>query len=533
MSESPSKPEGSAGGPGPAGSQENSGRNGHNGHGGQARAPRRKLVRWLGGGLVVVLGLLLVLGVKTATTRSLQPPAEPPLEPLPDAAAQHRLAERLGRALTYETVSRESGAAPETAMRGLHAYLRAAFPAVHSTLKLETIADFSLLYTWPGSDPSARPYLLLAHQDVVPVEAGTESRWTYPPFSGSVEGGFIWGRGALDDKASVLAILEAVERLVQAGFRPRRTVYLAFGHDEEVSGQQGAMRIAATLQQRGVRLDYVLDEGMIIAKGIMPGLARPVATVGLAEKGYLSVELLVDGTGGHSSMPPPHTAVGVLARAVQRIEDNPLPAALRPPTRQLFEHAAPEVSLPLRLALSNIWLLKPILLRQFASLPSTNALIRTTTAATMIEGSPKANVLPQRARAVVNFRVLPGDTTDQVLAHVRRVVGDPRVQVTPLVQDRSEPSPISSPETASYRGLARSIRSLFPEAIVAPALMIGQADARHFAAIADSTYRFAPLLLTSEDLDRLHGTNERISISNYVAAVRFYGQLIRTSDAGN
>lgn len=491
------------------------------------------LRRVLAGGLVVGLGLLAVLGLKTATTRSLQLPAEAPLEALPDAAAQHRLAERLGRALTYETVSRESGAAPELALRGLHAYLRAAFPAVHATLKLETIADFSLLYTWPGSDPSARPYLLLAHQDVVPVEAGTEGRWTYPPFSGSVEGGYIWGRGALDDKVSVVAILEAVERLLQAGFRPRRTIYLAFGHDEEVSGHNGAMRIAATLQQRGVRLDYVLDEGMLIAMGIMPGLARPVATVGLAEKGYLSVELLVDGTGGHSSMPPPHTAVGVLARAVQRVEDSPLPAELRPPSRQLFEHVAPEVSLPLRLALSNLWLLKPVLLRQFASVPSTNALIRTTTAVTMIEGSPKANVLPQRARAVVNFRVLPGDTTDQVLAHVRRVVSDPRVQVTPLPQDRSEPSPISSPETASFRSLARSIRSVFPEAVVAPALMIGQADARHFAAIADSTYRFAPLVLTGPDLDRLHGTNERISIANYVAAVRFYGQLIRTSDAGN
>jgi carboxypeptidase PM20D1 len=522
--------------PGQAGSSGSNGHSRRNGHGRQladgTRSPSR-IAKRLGIALGVLGVLLLVLGIKTAATRSRQLPAEAPLEPLPDAAAQHRLAERLGRALTFETVSRESGAAPETALRGLHAYLRAAFPAVHATLKLETIADFSLLYTWPGSDPSARPYLLLAHQDVVPVEAGTEGKWTYPPFSGSVEGGFIWGRGALDDKVSVLGILEAVERLVQAGFRPRRTVYLAFGHDEEVSGQLGAMRIAATLQQRGVRLDYVLDEGMLVTRGIMPGLARPVATVGLAEKGFLSVELLVDSTGGHSSMPPPHTAVGVLAAAITRLEDEPLPAALRPPTSQLFDYVVPEMPLPLRVALSNAWLLRPILMRQFAAQRSTNALIRTTTAVTMIEGSPKANVLPQRARAVVNFRVLPGDTTDGVLLHVRRVVGDARVKVTALPQDRAEPSPISSPETAAFRGLARAIRAVFPEAVVAPALMIGQADARHFAAIADSVYRFAPLVLTAEDLDRLHGTDERIGIANYVAAVRFYGQIIRNSDAAN
>lgn len=498
----------------------------------ETRGRFRRAARWLGGSaLCVTVALGVVLGAKTALTPSRQPPAEPPSLPLPDAAEQHRLAERLGRALSYETVSREHGTVPDVALRGLHAYLRAAFPGVHSTLKLETINEHSLLYTWPGSDPQARPYLLLAHQDVVPVEAGTEGKWTYPPFAGSVEGGFIWGRGALDDKVCVMGILEAVERLVQSGFRPRRTIYLAFGHDEEISGLQGAQRIAQILQSRGVRLDYVLDEGLVITRGIMPGVARPVATIGLAEKGYLALELLVEGTGGHSSMPPPHTAVGILARAVQRVEDRPLPASLRPPARQLFDYVAPEMSLPLRVALSNIWLLKPLLVPVFAGKTSTNALIRTTTAATMLEGSPKANVLAQRARAVVNFRVLPGDTTEQVIAHVRAAIDDPRVKLTPLPADRTEPSPISSDDTPAFRGLVRAVRAVFPEAVAAPALMIGQTDGRHFVGLADSVYRFAPLSLTPEDLDRLHGTNERISVGDYVAAVRFYAQLIRVSDA--
>jgi carboxypeptidase PM20D1 len=495
---------------------------------GRARRIASRTAKALGGALLVALA---AMGGKTALTPSRQPAVEPASEPLPDAAEQQRLAERLGRALTFETVSRSQGVVPEAALRGLQEYLVATFPGVHATLKRETIGGFSLLYTWPGQDPAAKPYLLLGHQDVVPVEAGTEDKWTHPPFSGRVDGGFIWGRGSLDDKVCVLGILEAVERLVQKGFRPRRTIYLAFGHDEELVGQGGAKRIAETLQQRGVRLDYVLDEGLLVTRGVMPGMKRPVATIGLAEKGFLSVELLVEGTGGHSSMPPPHTAVGILARAVQRVEDHPLPADLRPPVRQMFDYVAPEMALPMRVVMSNLWLLKPLLMPVFAGKNSTNALIRTTTAATMLEGSPKANVLPQRARAVINFRVLPGDTTERVLEHVRRVIDDPAVKVTPQAEDRAEPSPISSDQTPAFRGLLRAVRAAFPESVAAPALMVGGADARHFVPLSDSVYRFAPLDLTAEDLDRLHGTNERISVENYVAAVRFYAHLIKVSDA--
>lgn len=496
--------------------------------GGRARRIASRTAKGVGGALLLAV---TAMGIKTALTPSRQPAVEPVSEPMPDAAEQQRLAERLGRALTFETVSHGHGAVPEAALRGLHEYLVATFPGVHSTLKRETIGGFSLLYTWPGQDAAAKPYLLLGHQDVVPVEAGTEGKWTHPPFSGRVDGGFIWGRGALDDKVSVLGILEAVERLVQKGFRPRRTLYLAFGHDEELVGNGGAKRIAETLQQRGVRLDYVLDEGLLVTRGIMPGINRPVATIGLAEKGFLSVELLVEGTGGHSSMPPPRTVVGILARAVQRVEDHKLPAGLRPPVRQMFDYVAPEMALPMRVALSNLWLLKPLLTPVFAGKNSTNALIRTTTAATMLEGSPKANVLAQRARAVINFRVLPGDTTEMVIEHVRRVIDDPSVKVTAVAEDRVEPSPISSDETPAFRGVMRSVRAAFPEAVAAPALMIGGADARHFVSVADSVYRFAPLDLTAEDLDRLHGTNERISVENYVAAVRFYAHLIKVSDA--
>jgi carboxypeptidase PM20D1 len=484
----------------------------------------------LAGLALLVVGLGVSAGINTATMRSHQPAVTPPEVPALSSEAEAQLAQRLAGALRIKTISQEGQPVAAAELRALHAYLREQFPALHAALQLEMVGELSLLYTWPGQDPSARPYLLLAHQDVVPIEAGSESRWLHPPFAGEIAGGYVWGRGALDDKGSVVAILEAVEQLVRSGYKPQRTVYLAFGHDEELSGLHGAHAIAARLQERGVRLDFVLDEGMVIADGMMPGARQPVALIGLAEKGYLSVELLAKGSGGHSSLPPAHTSVGVLSRAVRRVEDHPLPTVLRPPASQLLGYVGPELSGPLRFVFTNLWLLRPVLLWQFAQQSGTAAMIRTTTAATMFEGGPKDNVLPQRARAVINFRVLPGDTTAQVLDHVRRVIDDPEVEVTPIAASRAEPSPVSSDTSPSFATLMGTVRSVFPHVLAGPTLMLGQSDARHFSPIADNSYRFLPVTFNSEDLDRLHGTNERIGVKAYAESVRFYGQLVRSAD---
>lgn len=484
----------------------------------------------LSGLTLLLLGLVVTAGVKTATTVSSQPPVVPAEVPGVDSAAELALAQRLGGALRIPTVSREGQPPAAAELRALHAYLRSSFPALHAALKVETVGELSLLYTWPGKDPALPPYLLLAHQDVVPVEAASEARWTMPPFSGAIADGYIWGRGALDDKGSVLAILEGVERLVHAGFAPQRTIYLAFGHDEELSGLYGARAIAALLRERGVRLDFVLDEGMIIADGMVPGARRPVALVGLAEKGYLSLELTVHSRGGHSSLPPPHTAVGVLSRAVQRVEDHPFPTDLRPPASQLFSYVGPDLDGPLRYVFTNLWLLRPIILWQLGQKASSAAMIRTTTAATMFEGGPKDNVLPQRARAVINFRILPGDTIAKVLERVRRIVDDPEVEIRPITTSAAEPTTVSSESSRSFQTLARTIRSVFPQTLVGPTLMLGQSDSRYFIGVASSTYRFLPVTLQSEDLDRIHGTNERIGIKHYAESVRFYEQFIRNCD---
>ncbi|ATB46656.1 M20 family peptidase [Corallococcus macrosporus] len=474
--------------------------------------------------LVVVVALAGVLLTKAFrfTSRQVQP--EAPVAFSVDAEAA---AARLGGALRLKTLAAAEGLpAEDAAFAALHDYMREQYPRLHQALKREAVGPHSVLYTWAGTDASLRPALLLAHLDVVPVAPGTEASWTHPPYSGLVADGYVWGRGALDDKGSAFGILESVEALLAAGFQPRRTVLLAFGGDEEVGGHEGAEAMAKLLRERGVTLESVLDEGGMIMSGTVPGVTSPVALVGVSEKGFASAELIVAGEGGHSSMPPPQTAVGVLSRAITRLEASPMPARLRGGSRALFEFAGPEMGFGMRLLFANLWLFEPLVLRQLTAKATTNAAVRTTTAATMFEGSERDNVLPARARAVVNFRVLPGDSVEGVLEHVRRVVDDPRVKVGTL-GFISEPSPVSRMDSEAWTLLQRSVRQVFPDVVVAPYLMLGATDSRYFTGLSENVYRFMPLRLDSADLSRLHGKDERVSVEGYADAIRFYAQYVR------
>jgi carboxypeptidase PM20D1 len=435
-------------------------------------------------------------------------------------------AERLAEAIRIPTISHEDSARFDAAaFAALHELLRARYPRVHARLRREVVGGYSLLYTWPGTDPSLPPVLLMGHMDVVPVEAGTEARWKRPPFAGAVEGGYVWGRGSLDDKASVLGTLEAVEMLLAEGFAPRRTVLLAYGHDEE-SGGDGARQTAALLRGRGVRPWMVVDEGGAIGQGLMPGVQRPTALIGIAEKGFVSVELTAQAEGGHSSMPPRHGSIGRLSAAIERLEASPMPARLDGAALQLFDRVGPEMPLAQRAVFANLWLTRTLVIRTLSGAPSSDAMVRTTTAPTIFQAGTKENVLPSRARAVVNFRILPGDSVGSVLAHVRRVVNDTAVHVRAMEGFSSEPSPVSRTDDEPYRVLERSIRQAAPDAVVAPYLVVGGTDARHYHALSEHVYRFLPVRMTSEDLDRIHGTDERISIRDYQAAIRFYRQLL-------
>lgn len=438
---------------------------------------------------------------------------------------------RLARAVQFKTVSyQDHDKVDFTQFEALRQFLETSYPRVHASLKHEVVADHSLLYAWEGSQPALPPVLLLAHQDVVPVEPGTEADWTKPPFSGEMADGYIWGRGTLDDKSCLLAILEAVEGLLEKDFKPACTIYLAFGHDEEIGGKNGAAKTAEVLKSRGVaNAAFVLDEGTSVTSGIVPGVKNDVALIGIAEKGYMTIELIAHGPGGHSSMPPSRTAVGRLSRAIASLEDHPVPGSLDGPVRQMFEYVGPELPFFERMVLANLWLFGGIVEHQLASKPSTDAALRTTTAATILDGGIKENVVPRQARGVVNFRIRPGDKSGDIVDHVRRVINDPEIEINVLRETLSEPSPVSRVRSEGYQKVEQTIRQLFPGTIVAPSLVLGATDSRHYSILSDNILRFAPVWVQNEDLARVHSTNERINIEHYARMIAFYEQLIRNA----
>lgn len=471
---------------------------------------------------LLALAVVLLFNVSRLplTTRKLDAYA-----PVLDEAA---LARRLGAAIAIPTISTTPDAPAVAAFHALHQLLEREYPRVHAALAREVINDASLLYRWEGQ-ASCAPLLLLAHQDVVPVESGTEDKWTHPPFAGTVADGIIWGRGAIDDKASLLGILEAVEQLLDEGFVPRCPVWLAFGHDEEIGGQQGAAAMAALLLQRGVKPAFVLDEGGAMTVGSLSGVSAPLATIGVAEKGYLSVRLRVRGEGGHSSMPPRHTVIGVLARAVAKLEDQRPSSSIGAVQRELLLRVAPHLPWARRVMLANLWLTAPLVESLFAHSPASDATLRTTTAPTLFHAGVKDNVLPQQATAVVNFRIRPGDSIAGVLAHVRTTVDDETVEIEPYSAFGSEPTAPAPWEDVAFLAIERALRRVSPEPdlIVAPYVTNGATDARHYAALTHKLYRFAPFKLQPDELAALHGTDERIAIGEHARGVRFYLALLR------
>src|SRR3954468_21041019 len=412
------------------------------------RRPLR-LIRNILALLFAATGLLagvLLFNVAAHSSKQIQVTAVPRV-PVDQQGAAARLAE----AIRFQTIS--SFLNPDSdaeALRGLQAHIATGFPAFHAAAKRETIATYSLLYTWEGTDPKAAPIALLAHQDVVPVAPGTAKDWQHPPFDGVIADGFIWGRGSWDDKGNLYAMLEAAEQMVKAGFRPKRTIYFAFGHDEEVGGIRGAKAIAALLASRGVRLDYVLDEGLLITEGLVKGLDRPAALIGVAEKGYATLVLTAHATPGHSSMPPRETAIGMMSAALTRLEDHRLPAQIRGAVSEMFATLAPEMSGFNRVALSNLWLFKPLLLREFEKSGPSEATIRTTTALTIFNAGDKDNVLPGNAAATVNFRLMPGDTQASVTEHVRRTIANDKISIEPFAGN-ADPPPVTDTTSPSFQ----------------------------------------------------------------------------------
>lgn len=485
--------------------------------------------------IALAFGVLLALLVAVMVIRAARLPA-PVSTTAASGAVQIDTAvavERLAAAVRFQTVSYSSGGPIDTAaFLGFHDFLRRSFPLAHSALTVETIGGLSLLYTWKGADSTAAPLVLMGHMDVVPVPEPNLAEWTHKPFSGDVADGFVWGRGTLDDKTTVLAILEAIEGMVTRGYRPPRTVYLMFGHDEEVGGRYGARVIVEELVRRGVRPALVLDEGGFLVSGMMPGIEGRSAVVGIAEKGYLSLRLKARAAGGHSSMPTGRTAVGALSRAIAALESNPFPSSLDGPTRGMLEAMAPYAPFPRKLVLANLWLTAPLVRSTLGASPLGSALMHTTIAPTMLTAGVKDNVLPPEATAVVNFRIRPGETIASVTERVRAVIADSMITVEPTDSARVDPSPVSDVNSPAYRLIASTIREMAPgEALpVLPYLVMGGTDAKYWGPHSDRIFRFLAIPLREGDVARVHGVDERIAVSDYGTAVGFFARLLSNLD---
>jgi carboxypeptidase PM20D1 len=477
---------------------------------------------------IAVIGMMIVLALGIICWRTIAPAAPVIAQgaPLPPITVDSTGAiARFAAAIRIQTVSVPLQAPNAEAMQRFRDFLLQNFPLVHQSMQREVTAASALLFTWRGSDPTLDPIVLMGHMDVVTIDPTSLSRWEHLPFSGDVADGFLWGRGTMDDKQAVLSYLEAAEALLRDGYRPRRTVYLAFGSDEENDGH-GQESIVALLQSRGVHPEFVLDEGGNIARGTIPNVHGDVAILSIAEKGYSSLQLSVNGNGGHSSRPPRHTAIGILARAVTRIEESPMPAYMNGVTEQMLAAVALHMLLPQRAIVRNEWLLRPLLLRTLSETPEGNALIRTTTAVTMFNAGVKDNVLPGRAQAVVNFRILPGDTVKSNMERVGKIIDDARVTVSPYGA-QNDPTPISPTDTPGYLALTQTVHDFFPEAVLAPNLLGAHTDSSLYYSLTHTVYRFFPAVRTEADNERIHGVNERLSISGYLRAVQFMATLMR------
>ena len=451
-------------------------------------------------------------------------------------------AERLSRAVQFPTISNQDRSDFDTeAFEGYHEFLEQAYPGVHKTLERELLGDprpYSLLYTWEGKDPSLPPAVFYAHQDVVPVPEDSRDQWKQEPFSGAIADGYIWGRGVLDDKNQIHGILEAAEMRIAEGWQPSRTLYFVFGQDEEVGGAEGAKVVADTLEARGIeRIAFVLDESAPLVPGLFPGLPGNSALIGIAQKGFISLELAIHGIGGHSSQPPEESNIGILAKAITKLEDAQFPYRIHPAVRHQYRYMGPELDeakQPMYAAVAfgkddEMTDLEQAFIDEMAEQQVTRAMLHTTIAVTMFNAGIKDNVLPPSATAVVNFRPMPGDTPEVIMEHVKKAIDDDRI----TVRDISASTPatnMADPSGPGYALLEKTIRQTWGnDLIVSPFFVIGGSDSKHFQArpFAPDVYTITGIQLENiAEFAGFHGVNERIRVDEYGRTIGFFYQLM-------
>lgn len=434
-----------------------------------------------------------------------------------------KAAGRLAEAVRFPTVSYHKLEDMDLEVFGRFlSFLESAYPLIHERLTRTLINGYSPVFHWAGRG-KRRPLLLLAHYDVVPA---LEEGWTYEgPYSGAIDQDRVWGRGSMDNKSSVISLMETVEWLLEEDFEPAGDIWIAFGFDEEVNGRQGAQKIVRWFEEEGIRFEFVLDEGGAVSDGSMMGIEEPVAVIGLAEKASASFEFIFSGSEGHSSTPPAHTSIGLMAEFIYKAERSPMPLRLTGTVEQMLKGIAPYMPGMQKKILARPRLFFPLIKPALLKNRQTAALLRSTVAFTVSRSGQAPNVLPKEAVCTANLRVLQGDTTADILKHLQEATGMD-YQVRPIAVE--EPSKTSSTRTPAYRHLTETIGRHFPDAVIVPYLMAGGTDSLYYEDLADDVYRFQPMRVSEAELALMHGTDEHLKIGNLKTMILFYKDLLES-----
>jgi len=434
---------------------------------------------------------------------------------------RERAVDALQQLVRCKTISYNDPAMEDdTQFRKLIDLLPGLYPKVFEACSFRELPDRGLLFCWPGKH-SENPSVMMAHYDVVPVN---EAGWDKPPFAGIIEDGVLWGRGTLDTKVTFNGVLSAADALIEQGFQPENDVYFAFSGGEEVNGK-GAVNIVEWFAENHIQPALVVDEGGAVVENVFPGVKAPCGMVGIAEKGMMNVRYTVRSQGGHASAPLPKTPITTLANAVQKLVKKPFRMHLTKPAAEMFDTLGRHSSFALKIVFANLWLFKPVLdLICKGSGGEMNALVRTTTAFTMMEGSNGRNVLPAQASIISNMRLNPADTVESATAYLKKVINDESVEIE--VMESFQPSRISQTDCASWDKVAKAVENTWPGCIVTPYLMVQCSDSRHWGRLSDRVYRFSAMDMTTEERRSIHGNNEKIRLETIGKAVEFYIRLM-------
>jgi carboxypeptidase PM20D1 len=472
------------------------------------------------------IAVLLLIGIVLINTFRAKPwpihASDGVQQPLPDSAIQH-----MSQAIRIPTISISDSSAVDTiAFRSFNSFIERAYPLIHKHLSKTLIKDFSFVFEWKGKNTNLPPIILMSHYDVVPVEAAVIDKWSVPPFSGAITDTCIWGRGAVDDKYGVISILEGTEAMLRKGFSPQRTIYLCLGHDEEVSGR-GANEIVKYLEQKNVRAEMVLDEGGQLSESRVKDVKRPIAVIGVAEKGYASFELSVEKEGGHSSMPPKETAIDILNKALYKLRKKTPPSQLTPQLKEFLQRVGPSSDNFInRMAASNLWLFRSVIKNKLATEPEGDAMMHTTIVPTILESGVKDNVIPTEAKAMINCRILTGENSQTVEEFIRNAIDDDRVKIRKVGNYNSDPSPSTSTQSPAFKRVESAIYRIIPRVLPAPYQGIGATDSRFYRRISDGVVNFFPMT----DAKGYHGINERLPIRDLQRGIHFIMTIIEESD---